>query len=163
MDFESVRITARPGDATGVGVTNAEFDAAGLVAHAPTHHMQDSTIIHDKVMVTVPLIATTPDTVVFLVNEGRWQVASVTEVHTVVGSTNAAVDIMACSGTTAPESGTTQLGAAIDLTATINVVQNPALISSPTVLGPGDRLALDMDGTLTGLVGLLMIMMKRVG
>lgn len=88
------------------------------------------------------------------------RLVNIREAHSVVGGASAAVRPRKITGTSAPgaAASTTVLElttAVIDLTATINTVQTPTLSSTMSVrrFKPGDRLAHDYSGTLTGLVG----------
>jgi hypothetical protein len=86
------------------------------------------------------------------------------EVHGVVGGAGCQVDVKKCTGTTAPASGTTMLASVFDLTATINTVVDKALAASAATLtlAVGDRVALDFGGTMTGLVGSLVLTFVQV-
>lgn len=85
----------------------------------------------------------------------KWQLASVEEVHRVVGGASAAVMPEKATGTTAPGSGSDLLTAAIDLTATVDTVVSATLTTTEAnrLFVPGDRIVLDFSGTVTGLAG----------
>jgi hypothetical protein len=164
--LESLAVMVRPGttgNAGSVGTTVFTASNNGAVVSAPYHFLQDSNIIHDKVILNSELLAASVDKHIWACTEGRWQVSGVTEIHSVAGGSGAQVDVKVTSGVTAPASGTTQLGSVVDLTVTANTVQQKALIASPTVIGPGDTVALDFGGTLTALVGIISVSVKRVG
>lgn len=161
MQAESLEILTRPGDNTGVGTRAVLLDNTGIhLANGAKLYDVDGYI--DTQTFTQQLLATSVDQNIWTVPEGTWKVVKVTEVHSVAGGSSAAVDVKVATGTDAPASGTTQLGAAIDLTVTANTVQTPALISSPTAMGPGARLCLDMSGTLTALVGTISVKVGRL-
>jgi hypothetical protein len=91
----------------------------------------------------------------------KCKLLEVAEVHSVVGGSGASVrprkitaDAKA-PGATAGTGVTELTTAAIDLTATANTVQNPALSATAgdLIFQAGDRLAEDYAGTLTGLAG----------
>lgn len=115
---------------------------------------------NENVVVRWPLDAASVDRAIFICPADRsLRLSSIAEVHSVVGGASAAVRPRKVTGTSAPgaaASGTViEQSAAIDLTSTINTVVRPALtgtLEERTFL-PGNRLALDFSGTLTGLVG----------
>lgn len=96
------------------------------------------------------------------------KVISVREVHSVVGSTSAAVRPRKVTDVSAPgaAAGSTvkELCASIDLTATANTVVAPTVTATAAdvTLAIGDKIGLDFSGTLTGLVGALTIELQRV-
>ena len=79
------------------------------------------------------------------------------EAHTTAGTDAAAVtlDLEKLTGTTAPGSGVTMLGATIDLKGTINTVKTATLASGANLpnlsLAAGDRAALKLTGTPTAV------------
>lgn len=99
--------------------------------------------------------------------DGPCEVIAVREVHSGTAA-SATVDVKKCTGTTAPASGTTILAStfACDSTANTVVTKNAASGLSATLanrkLDAGDRLSLDVTGTLTGFVGSLTIYLKRL-
>jgi hypothetical protein len=98
------------------------------------------------------------------------EVVSVNEVHSVAGSDGSAValDVMKCVGTEAPASGTTVLSSTFDLKSTANTPVRKTAASGLTAtlanrkLDTGDRLSLNYTGTLTALVGVVNIELKRL-
>lgn len=97
-------------------------------------------------------------------NDTKYQLTSVQEVHSTVGGLSAAVRPRKVTDTSAPgaaASGTVlELTAAnVDLTATVNVIQTPTLTAteSSRYFLPGNRLCLDFSGTVTGLVGCVLV------
>lgn len=93
---------------------------------------------------------------IFFIAESPMRLASVSEVHTTLGTDAGAVtlQIEKLTGTTAPDSGTALLSTAFNLKGTINTVQYGVLVSSiATILQRGDRLCLKDAGTLTAVAG----------
>lgn len=109
------------------------------------------------------LLAASVDAFVAGFHDGTWAVASVFEAHTVVGGSSAAFNVVVCPQHIAIASGTAQLSAGLDLTTTAPNAAFGTLIASPTPLARGDVLGLDFSGTLTGLVGVYDIVLKRIG
>lgn len=123
--------------------------------------------ISDRHLVRIDIDANSVDANVFIADRG-YKVIAIQEVHSVVGGASAAVRPRKVTGTAAPgaSAGTTvkELTTAnIDLTATINTVQAAALTSTAAdlTLAAGDRIALDFSGTLTGLVGVVQIVLEQ--
>lgn len=113
--------------------------------------------------ITAQLLAASVDSFIWTCVEGVWVVDTVVEAHTVVGGSGATVQVVVCPGSVAVASGTAQLSAALDLTVTAPAKQFGTLIATPTQMLRGDSLAIDMSGTLTGLVGVLTVQLARVG
>lgn len=97
------------------------------------------------------------------------QVVSVKEIHSVVGSTSAAVRPRKVTDTSAPGAAASATvkeltTAGFDLTAAINTTQTLALSATPSdyQLAAGDKIGLDFSGTLTGLVGVVTIALKAL-
>lgn len=109
------------------------------------------------------LLASTVSQSIFIADD-NWQVVGVQVVPNVIGGAGATVTVEVCTGLTAPGSGVAQLSAALVIgsTATAHKVLAGALIAAPTTMQKGDRLGIVMAGTLTGLVGMLTIAIKRV-
>lgn len=121
-------------------------------------------VVPKSIYVTIPINASSVDTNVWIAPTAH-QIVSISEVHSVVGGASAAVDVKKCTGTTAPASGTTVFASStIDLTATINTNQTPTLTATVATLklAAGDRIAFDFSGTLTGLVGVVVIQLKKI-
>ena len=80
------------------------------------------------------------------------------------GGAGATVDIKKSTSVQAPASGTTMLDAVVDLTATANTVYTPTLAAAAACqLAAGNTVGIDLSGTLTGLVGgIVVITMKRI-
>lgn len=96
----------------------------------------------------------------FFVSDGYYEVEYAGCTHDVAGGSGAQVDVKKCATGTTVASGVSVLASVFDLTATADTSQRRALITgtmTATVanrqLIPGDSLALDFAGTLTGLLG----------
>ncbi len=159
---ESVVVESRPGDNTGLGVINVSIDAAGVVASSPTRFKQDANVLHDKEVLRHTVLAAAVDNFLWVCTEGQWLLESAYYLPTVIGTGGAAtVDIKVCGVAVAPASGVTQLTAGLDLVGTANTLVRGVLIAAPTVIGPGAAIALDYTGTLTSVVGCLVVNLKR--
>lgn len=112
--------------------------------------------------ITWPLLAASVDNFIWTCVEGVWQLAGAVTKITVSGGTGANIMLEACSGVVAVGSGVDQLTAVIDLEETGPNRQFGTLIATPTKMYRGDSLAVDFSGTLTGLVGSLTVLLKRV-
>lgn len=161
--LQTLTIYNAPGDNTGVGDAVVQLDGDGIAVTAPGVLTVDGNVVPEYVEVPVTLIATTATASVWMVTSGRWQVASITEYHQ-TGSTSGTLNLSADTGTQAPGAGTAILSANISLAAaTQQTVQNGTLASPNPVLGPGDRLAIEIGGTMTSLAnGLAVIRLKKV-
>lgn len=127
----------------------------------------------ESIMIAVPISATSVDSWVY-VAPFTARLVSVREIHSVVGSTSAAVRARKITDTSAPgatASATVKelTTASFDLTAAINTTQVGTLVASATpktnsdfYMNIGDKVAFDFSGTLTGLVGMVIMHIKRV-
>lgn len=141
-----------------------------LEVDIPANSATTTTAANATIAITTELLAASVDKWVFVADKA-YQVMLVEEIHSVVGGGSAAVrprKILAAT-TAAPgaavAAGITEItAAAIDLTATVNVTQTPALTATAAdlLLADGDKIGLDFSGTLTGLVGALTITLKPV-
>lgn len=118
----------------------------------------DNTVgsIPEDMLVSVPLAAASVDSNVFIAT-GPCEVVGVSEVHAVAGSDVGAVtlDVVKCDGTEAPSAGVTVLSSTIDLKGTADTVVNRTLTATVAnrKLVAGERLAINVTGTLTALAG----------
>jgi hypothetical protein len=121
-------------------------------------------------VVTSELLAASVDKWMFVADR-PYQVTGVREIHSVVGGSGAVVRPrkVTAAGTDAPgaAAGTTvkELTAAdIGLETTINTTQSPALSATAAdlLLAAGDKIGLNLGGTLTGLVGSISIILKAL-
>lgn len=88
---------------------------------------------------------------------------SVKEVHSVVAA-SATLQLRKCSSGTAPASGTALLAATTAADSTINIPLTPALTTTQAdrYFVPGQFLALDVTGTLTGYQGTISIVLEVI-
>jgi hypothetical protein len=95
---------------------------------------------------------------------GTYQVVSIQAVFGTT-STSGTLQLEQLSGTTAPGSGTVMLTGTMSLSGTANTIVSGTLVSTASTLqiAPGQRLGLKFAGTVTGLVGLVVVVgLKRV-
>ena len=111
----------------------------------------------------VPLLVGSISSFVWHCHEGLWVVQAVSAQYTVVGGAGATVTLTACPQCVAIGSGVAQLTTPLVLTTTAPAYTFGTMIAAPTVLSRGDALAAVFAGTLTGLVGNMTYVMKRVG
>lgn len=118
--------------------------------------------------VSTELLAASVDKWVF-VAPVACQVTAIREIHSVVGSTSAAVRPRKVTDTSAPGAAASATvkeltTAAFDLTATVNTTQAATLsaTASDLQLAAGDKIGLDFSGTLTGLVGAMTFAFKAI-
>lgn len=107
------------------------------------------------------------DTFIYTCNQPM-QVVDIKAVPVVAGTDGSAVSatITRCQGTEAPASGDDLLGTTkIDLKGSVNTVQDPALTATTAnlVLAAGDRLAVDVTGTLTSVVCHVTVTLRKIG
>lgn len=135
------------------------------------HKQHDGTVwraLADRIVVPVDLAAASVDQWAFVADR-PYKALGFREAHSVVGGAAAAVRPRKVTDTSAPgaaASGTVVelTSANIDLTATINTVVTPTLVTAggANLLATGDKIGLDFSGTLTGLVGKLFIYLEQV-
>lgn len=85
-----------------------------------------------------------------------YEIAQIAYIYDVAGGASAAADMKICASGTAPSAGTTVVSTVPDLTATARTPRTATLTSTLAnrIIKPGDSLAVDTSGTLTGLAGL---------
>jgi hypothetical protein len=95
----------------------------------------------------------------FFTADRAYQVVSISEVHSVAGTNASAVTLQVTkdTGTQAPGAGSALLATAFNLKATANTVQNGTLVATVATLqlAAGNRLAIDVTGTLTDVAGVV--------
>lgn len=123
---------------------------------------RDGAIFHAEESVSWPLLASSVDTYIWSPRVGTWVVVGATSQISVSGGTGANVQVRVCTPATAVASGTAQLTTALDLEETAPNRQVGAMVAAPGVIAPGDQVALDFSGTLTGLVGQITVYLKRI-
>lgn len=109
---------------------------------------------------------TAPDAFIFInpTNSGEYyEIVQAVAIYDVVGGASAAADVKIVPAATALASGTTALNAAFDLTATARTAQKATLTTTAAnrIVKPGDSVAVDTSGTLTGLTGLVVQVYMR--
>ncbi len=139
-----------------------------------SYYPEDKDLIDDvaSIILTSEILAASVDKHVFTA-PFACRVVSVREIHSVVGGSGATVRLRKITDTSAPGAAASTTvkeltTAGFDLTATINTTQQATLVAAASQvknsdfwLAAGDKLALDFGGTLTGLVGLVTIHIKR--
>jgi hypothetical protein len=118
-------------------------------------------IVNPKQTVTFYLFGTMVDTHIWIAPRAG-KIVSIKEIHSVVGGAACAIRPRKITDTSAPgaAAGATVkeiTTAAFDGTATINTTQTGTLsaTASDYTFAAGDKIALDVSGTMTGLVGIL--------
>jgi hypothetical protein len=103
---------------------------------------------------------TAPDAFIFVNPTGSgeyYEIVQAVAIWDVVGGASAAADVKIVPTATALASGTTALASTFDLTTGARTAVNKALTTTAAnrIVKPGDALAVDTSGTLTGLTGLV--------
>ncbi len=103
---------------------------------------------------------TAPDGYVFINPTGSkeyYEIVEVSAVYEVAGGSGAVADVKIVPSGTALASGTTALASTFDLTATARIpyVATLSTTAAARIVKPGDSVAVDTGGTLTGLTGLV--------
>ncbi|MEX0616430.1 MAG: hypothetical protein WD231_01290 [Candidatus Woykebacteria bacterium] len=118
-------------------------------------------IVPQTLFVSVNLLSSLLDNTVFIA-DANYSLTSVKCVYSVKALLLGTLQLTVDTGTQSPGSGTSQLTSNINLSGTINTVVSGTLISSPTTIAAGDRVSVDLGGTLTGLFGSCTIGVKRI-
>lgn len=110
-----------------------------------------------------PLTAASVSQISFL-NTSTTAVYQVSAVSTTFSTASASgtIQVEVVNGTTVLGSGTNQLTGTISTAGTINTPVAGTLIAAPTNINGGGRVNLILAGTATGLVGNVMILIKRI-
>jgi hypothetical protein len=112
--------------------------------------------------ITVQLGAASIDGNVYIADK----ISILKQVQFVIAATaaSATADLKKCTGTTAPASGTTMLAGTIALDTTANTVTTRTLstTNSNLLLQVGDRIGMDLSGTLTGLSGFIQFVVETL-
>lgn len=151
-----------------VGFVVAKSASVGQIFWALSLGM--TTSVDRQIVVThnVPAGATAADfDGRFFIAERAYQIVSVREQHQTAGSDAGAVTLMVkkCPSGTARASGTDVLAAGINMKATADTPQSPALhgTAANSQLAAGDSLALVPTGTLTALDGVTVtVVLKQI-
>ena len=128
----------------------------GLAIRRALEAMFDPAGSAQWIHIPIPLTATDATRTVFIANSPV-KVKALSKIFT-VASTSGTLTISKDTGTGAPGSGTALLTAAVALSGTANTVGNGTLISTAgadatLTLAAGDRIAIVIAGTMTGLAG----------
>ena len=130
----------------------------------------DSATLAGNRIITSELLAASVDKWLFVADRA-YTVVGVREIHSVAGGSVAAVKVRTttAAATSAPAATASSsvlelLANPIDLTATANISQSPALVGTAATVAVaiGDKISLLFSGTLTGLVGLVEVLLKPV-
>lgn len=139
----------------GPGSTGIYSDANGDLKFNPDGTAR---VVPQTINVTLPLKASDVDTAVWIADNSYTLTAIRHMVST--GASGATITVKKCTGTTAPASGSAMHSGTLDLNATANTVVSTTVGATNTVVA-GDRIAFDYGGTLTGLVGVATLTLKR--
>jgi hypothetical protein len=125
----------------------------------PSATLADQVAGLGKKRILVDLTATTPSKHVFIADR-NYTVESIQEIHSVVGGASANCKLRRITDTSAPGAAASAtvvefITAGLDLTTTINTVVTGTLATS--TLNSGEKLSILMGGTLTGLVGTVVV------
>ena len=120
-------------------------------------------IIPNTLTETIQILGTSAATTTnyrpFFIADRGYTVTGISEVHGTAGSDGGAVTLIVekCTGTQASGAGVTLQSANIDLKATANTVQSPALTATGAdlVLAAGNRLGLVLTGTPTAVANVV--------
>ncbi|MEK7570450.1 MAG: hypothetical protein AAB515_03385 [Patescibacteria group bacterium] len=118
-------------------------------------------ILPQTLFVPVGLAATLLDSTVF-VADASYQLTSTRCTYALAALSGGTLQVRVETGTAAPGTGTAQLTGTLDLSSTINTTLAGTVVGSPTTIAPGDRISLDLGGTLTNLLGFCTLGLKRV-
>lgn len=138
--------------------------AIGADSSADLQYNADGTkrVVPKVIAVTVLLTASTVPTHIFVADDA-YQVTGIRHVVS-TGASGATLTVGKTTGTTAPASATIVTTAALDLNATANTSTTATLLGTVATLqlAAGGRLSIFTGGTLTGLVGMVTIFLKRI-
>ncbi len=113
-------------------------------------------------IISVTILAATVDNTIFIADRA-YELESASYVPRVAGTGGAAtLAIKKCTGTEAPTAGDAMTTASADLVGTADTVQDLTLSATVanTQLADGDRIAIDLTGTLTNVVGNLTLTLR---
>lgn len=122
----------------------------------------DGRMFDARERINYPLVAVPVANYIWLCDRGVWKVEYVAAQARVTGGGSATIDVLVCQGVEAVASGVSQLAAVMDVEETAPFKAVPALIAAPTPIYPGDSVAFNGGGTLTGLIGVLTVILKRI-
>jgi hypothetical protein len=166
-------LTLDSGGSTGIniGTNNANSITLGAAATVSANKtftvtsadslLVGGNIIPQTVTIAVPLLASILDQNVFIA-DNTYQLTAVRCVYSVAALLSGTLQVTIETGTSAPGSGTSQLTSAINLSTTVNTVYSGTIIGSPTTISAGNKVSINVGGTLTGLLGTCTLTLKRV-
>lgn len=116
-------------------------------------------------VITHNVFASTVDMTIFTAN-ASYKIAAISYTPSVAGSDVGAVTlaVMKCTGTQAPSAGTITHSGTANLKGTADTVQDLTLSATAAnlQLADGERLAIDVTGVLTAVVGSLTVVLKKI-
>lgn len=150
---------------TGTGAVSLAGDTTVLSGKTLTIASADAltvggTIVPQEIIIPISLSSALVDQTIFVAN-ANYKLSSVKCIYAVAALTSGVLQLKVETGTQAPGSGTSQLTGNINLSSTAHTVLTGTLIGSPTTLVSGDRISIDVGGTLTGLLGSCSVGIKR--
>jgi hypothetical protein len=110
--------------------------------------------------IRVPLTALIANQTIFIA-DATYQLSDVKCLPSAL-SLSGSMQVTVDTGTGGVGSGINQLTSSLSLSGLINTVVSGNLISTPTLIQPGDRVSVTFGGILTGLTGNCMVYVKRV-
>lgn len=118
---------------------------------------------HAPVVLSYPNESTHADRIVFVADR-NYEVVTIAESHSVVAA-SATIDVKKCATGVAPASGVSMLAAVFAADSTVNtpIIKRAgvgAALNGNRFIAPGDVIALDVTGTLTGHLGSITLVLK---
>lgn len=150
-------------DGSADGVVRGVWDKDGLNVLVDGGLRENGAVVDRRKHITHAFDANSVSDV-FWTADARYVIETVNARFRVAGGAGATLQLEVVPSGTAPEGGTDQLAAVIDLeNGTVNTNLPGTLIASPTVINPGDGLGVVLAGTLTNLAGAsVTVTLKRV-
>lgn len=150
-------LSVRNGQTTAIGIDSDSDELKWLGA-------SDMVIVAPATLpIRINLDANSVDMPVFTA-DANYQLTAVNVVASTAGVAGSTVQIRKCTSTVAPAAGTALLTSAVTLAGTANFVFSGTLSSTTAdlQLAAGDRLSADLTGTLTNLVAVVSVFLKRI-
>lgn len=167
-DSGTSKFTNVPNGTPVVGVVAAAALSAATVGDVIIGEQPNYGAGGETFEIVVDLLAASVDQWAFIAQRAC-KLVGVKEIHSVVGGASAAVRPRKITDASAPGAAASATvleltTASIDLTATINTTQTPTLTATiaDRSLAAGDKVGLDFSGTLTGLVGKLIMQFQYI-
>ena len=142
------------------GTQVALMDKDGVKIVDEDHLLVNSKIVDYRRTITLLLAGTTVAGNIFVADD-RYIIESIKEVHSTVSDGSGDINIGVAKGTVTPANSTAQHTTTFNLDATINTVQT-ATLTTQTTMDVGDRICVKNVGTMTNVVGVMSIVLKRV-